>query len=326
MLNNKITLSIVIPVYNPTLEALKRCIFSITENIFEDVEIIIVSDGTNQEKMYFIKKHCESLSNVTIIEQENRGVSVSRNKGIELSRGKYIFFCDADDELYVEKLYNAIKNTDIDYIYFPYYKNRGNGSELITLSTINSLEEYKEYLLSMPNIYGTIWNKVFKRDILTNGHIFYNEQLSHLEDTLFVHDYLDKCNSISYLDFPNYTYYVYPSSDAKKNNDALNSFILALNEIKNKHVKKSDIKLFNNGCLINLILYLVNYVYPINVKYNEGKKDFQEVINKKLFKEALNNYDEKKFSVSYNVFIKSINKGYYYLSYLIIKFRHIFWS
>lgn len=95
-------------VYN-TQEYLNECLTSICNQKLKDVEIICVNDGSTDNSLKILQKHAQKDKRVKIINQKNAGVSVARNRGIEVARGKYIAFVDSDDIVipYIyEKAYN----------------------------------------------------------------------------------------------------------------------------------------------------------------------------------------------------------------------------
>lgn len=101
---NNITVSVVIPVYNAS-KTINRCLSSVYGQTYKDYEVIIVNDGSTDSSQKLIEDLMESSSiPVKLINQENKGVSVARNIGIQEARGKYIAFLDSDDEWEKEKL------------------------------------------------------------------------------------------------------------------------------------------------------------------------------------------------------------------------------
>lgn len=89
--------SVVVPVYNTAESLMKKCLFSVLEQDYEKLELVIVDDGSNEEVAFFV----DSLSarGAKVIHKENGGLSDARNCGVESSEGDYIYFLDSDDEL-----------------------------------------------------------------------------------------------------------------------------------------------------------------------------------------------------------------------------------
>ena len=93
--NNKMDLSIIIPIYNASL-LINRCLDSIFNQTTQYIyEVILVDDGSTDNSVEIIKARDEE--NIILYQQQNSGPSVARNKGVELAHGKYVTFIDADD-------------------------------------------------------------------------------------------------------------------------------------------------------------------------------------------------------------------------------------
>lgn len=117
-------LSIVVPVYNVE-DYLSKCLDSILNQDIDkdDYEIIVVNDGSTDGSGGIAKEYAERYSNITLINQENQGLSGARNSGIKVARGKYIQFVDSDDYLEpdVEKsLVEKMKSENLDILRFNY--------------------------------------------------------------------------------------------------------------------------------------------------------------------------------------------------------------
>lgn len=121
-MNGKDLISVIVPVYN-VKPYLSRCIESITNQKYRNLEIFLIDDGSTDGSGELCDKFALSDSRIKVVHQENKGQSVARNVGVELSKGKYIAFVDADDvisENYMEVLYeNLIKyNADVSVCRF----------------------------------------------------------------------------------------------------------------------------------------------------------------------------------------------------------------
>lgn len=112
--------SIIVPVYNAE-KYLQECIDSLINQTKKDIEIILVNDGSTDGSRNIIERNCKKYDNITFIDQENKGVCVARNKGIEAAKGEYIGWLDSDDMLKpqaIERLYKTMKEKNADYGYY----------------------------------------------------------------------------------------------------------------------------------------------------------------------------------------------------------------
>ena len=103
-------ISIIIPVYNAE-QVLPRCLDSLLNQTYKQTEIIVINDGSKDDSLAVCQKYASSALNITVLSQENGGAAKARNAGLDIARGEYIMFVDADDyveEDYCEVLYKAI--------------------------------------------------------------------------------------------------------------------------------------------------------------------------------------------------------------------------
>lgn len=112
-------ISVIIPVYNEE-KHLGQCLSSISNQTLKEIEVIIVDDGSNDNSLSIAEEFQKTNSFPTrIIRQENTGAGAARNQGLDLAKGEFIKFVDADDFLYndtLEKMYNLAKKNDADII------------------------------------------------------------------------------------------------------------------------------------------------------------------------------------------------------------------
>lgn len=126
--DTSIRVSVIIPVYN-TEKYLKECLDSIVNQTLENIEIICINDGSTDNSIDILREYANKDNRFTIISQKNQGLSATRNNGIKVARGSYIYFMDSDDklELYsLDLLFNEAVTNDLDVIYFdgsPFYES-----------------------------------------------------------------------------------------------------------------------------------------------------------------------------------------------------------
>ena len=187
--------SIIVPVYNSE-KYINRCLFSLVNQTLEDIEIIVINDGSRDSSKEKIKHFVEkNPSKIKYYEKENGGLSSSRNFGMRYATGEYIAFLDSDD--YVELnmyqvMYEEAKNTDAD---------------MVECDFIWEYEEYKKYdkrrnyksikdMMKKPRV--VAWNKLYKRDVLIDNDIKFPEGLIY-EDLEFYFKLLPHLRKISYI-------------------------------------------------------------------------------------------------------------------------------
>lgn len=200
-------LTIIIPAYNVELY-IEECIMSILKQNFNDFEVIIVNDGSEDNTLVLSNRMAAHDSRIKVITQENRGVSEARNKGVACANGKYILFVDSDDYLKSDMLGEIacmILDSDCEIIVYNYeifdYSTRIITKKGLPLSifernsTISGLE-YLERILSVKKLYPWYpWCYVIKKSYLINNGFFFKKGI-HFEDVDLIFKILLNANSI----------------------------------------------------------------------------------------------------------------------------------
>ena len=178
-------ITVIIPIYNAELY-LERCIDSIVNQSFKDIELICVNDGSTDNSEQIIKKYQDNHNNIILISKKNEGVSVARNIGLEKSNSDYIYFVDADDWLSpdcLESIYNAAISSQADIIYFNanIYKN----NTLINYYNLKRLKSIKNKDLLFKKMIHAVWNKLYKKEFLLKNDIKFPVGIKSSEDNIF---------------------------------------------------------------------------------------------------------------------------------------------
>lgn len=188
----KYKISIIVPVYN--VEAyLDECIESIINQTFKDFEVIFVDDGSLDASSKIIERYCEKNDNFILLSQKNSGSAGGpRNTGIDIAKGKYIFFLDPDDKLpytALEYLYTAISNSNVEIVCGSY--NDFNSRALWSIKHVVENVFYEERITSFNESIELAcnlvpWNKLYDRKFLIRNKIYFNTNLRYGEDRSFV--------------------------------------------------------------------------------------------------------------------------------------------
>ena len=217
-----IKLSIIVPVYNVE-KYIDKCLETLVNQTLEELEIIIVNDGSQDNSKKIIEKYVKQYpTKIKYYEKKNEGLSSARNYGLKYATGEYVAFLDADD--YVEKnmyeeMYRLAKkeNSDMvecdfirewDYgkkVYdrrrnYHFQKKRTNKCKYLqangVLTKDKQMDKYKKEMIKIPRV--VAWNKIYKNDILNKTLIRFPESLIY-EDLEFFCELLPYLNKISYI-------------------------------------------------------------------------------------------------------------------------------
>jgi glycosyltransferase involved in cell wall biosynthesis len=234
-------ISIIVPVYNSE-KTLKRCIESLINQTYQDIEILLVIDGPTDSSVEIGKNYEKKDSRVTVILKENEGVSPARNTGLDYAKGDYIQFVDSDDYIspnMCEKLLEIVDNTGVQMVlcgFHHLFLNRDivkvpkAGTYTLKENPDEFLSLYEAGFLNMP------WNKLFKREFMKER---FDVTLSLGEDLLFNLVYMKAIEKIAVIDEAMYYYIQENGQDtlsSKKRNDKYQIAVRICEAVKEFHL------------------------------------------------------------------------------------------
>ena len=182
--------SIIIPLYNCE-KFIETCLLSVLNQNFNNYEIIIINDYSKDRSLKICTKYKKKYPKIKIINQKtNKGVSSSRNLGIESSNGEYIIFLDSDDYLENFSLYKLSKfienNKKADTIVVPHNANSDGKIFNKKITKINNNDAKIKFINEIPYFIGYCWRFVAKRIFLETNKIFFMDDARQFEDEEFV--------------------------------------------------------------------------------------------------------------------------------------------
>jgi glycosyltransferase involved in cell wall biosynthesis len=215
-------ITVLIPCYNGE-KYIDRCIKSVLNQTYSNLQIIAVNDGSTDNTGEILKQYAFSDKRLSVIDQENCGAGAALNRAINLCEGKFLTFVDNDDwlepEMY-ERLYQALTENDADVsvcnfnlAYDDHVLRDFSNSNLsdVTVSIRSDIKGYFEQFCSCekPNNYN--WSRLYKTDIIKNSGIRF--ELFRLgADSLFNFKLLPLLNRVSFIKESFYNYYQHPDS------------------------------------------------------------------------------------------------------------------
>lgn len=204
-------ISVVVPVYNSE-KTIERCIRSIQNQSYDNLEIVVVNDGSVDNTKGILEDLSCADKRIKLINIPNGGVSHARNTGIENATGDYITFVDSDD--YIDKdmystLINIAEKNNVKIVHCS-YKNVDNDKNILSIVGGNKRtipqnhDEAMECLLNGHLFAGGMWNKLFSTELFEDVRL--DETLKYNEDVLACFMLFDKVDSSVYIDEPFYNY------------------------------------------------------------------------------------------------------------------------
>lgn len=210
MKKNKCMLSIIVPVYNSSKYLPRFLISLIYQKLSSKFEVIFIDDGSTDESVKIINNYCRNRLDYKILSQQNQKQAAARNLGLNNASGKYVYFCDSDDELTVDSLRNmlyAMESSKAE-LYVCCVKIQFPKKSYVDTSFIFKRPEHliEKYVTQNTEADVGLWNKCFVNAIIQKHNIHFDNG-NFFEDSLFVLRYLSVINlqKIHYSKFIGYT-------------------------------------------------------------------------------------------------------------------------
>lgn len=203
-------ISIVIPIYNSE-KTIRRCVDSVLSQTYYDIEVILVDDGSQDNSFRICKEYEMKDSRIKVVHKENGGVSSARNCGIDASEGDYIMFVDADDWIEnnaVEKMLSLFSKDNVDISMCSFFRELGDNqiTYILEENTFTVSEIIGRDIQGREAILCTIWNKLYRVDLIKNNKIRFAEDIRFGEDFVFNIHVFEHVQCISSTSEPLYHY------------------------------------------------------------------------------------------------------------------------
>ena len=221
MNKNNPLVSVIVPIYNIE-KLLKRCIDSIVNQTYKNLEIILINDGSTDKSLDICKEYKKKDNRIVLIDQKNMGVAATRNKGLQSANGEFICFIDSDDYIdktLVEEYVTNIKDSDLlisDYFVVEDGKYKSNVFPLSTIintkegirnvqaSLLSNKIKHQDTKLYSGCGFSFLWNKLLKNEIIKKNSIKFPDKVTMSEDASFMFRYLNKVEKITIINKPLY--------------------------------------------------------------------------------------------------------------------------
>lgn len=303
--------SVVVPIYNVE-KYIKKCMDSLVNQTLQEIQIILVNDGSTDESGNIAKEYASKYTNKIIyLEKENGGLSDARNFGMRYAEGEYIAFLDSDDYVentMCEEMYNKAIQEVSDYVECDFvweYPNKVKKDKRIPYSN-------KKEMLT--NVRVVAWNKLIKREILEKNNISFPKGLRY-EDIEFTYKLIPYLNKVSYVDKEFVHYVQRNNSIANVQNERTAEIFTIFDNIIKYYQEKNFYEEYKEELEYSYsrILLCSSLKRICKIKDSKTRKKLIEETFEKLYQQfplwkenkILNNRSIK------NMYMKSINKFTY---------------
>lgn len=281
--------SFIVPVYN-TEKYLKKCLDSLVNQTYKDFEIIVVNDGSTDKSSNIISKYQKKYKNIIVIDKENEGLSMARNRGVQKTSGKYIIFVDSDDYVsnkLLEEVDKKIDDSDIlrfqiateNEVYTKVNEYHEEGFE--SMCGYDAFKYLSSYHFVEP-----AWCYVIRKNYYIENKFSFKKGVYH-EDFGLIPYVIYKARKVKSVDFIGY-YYIQRNGSIINNNDYKKTVKKAFDMLEQYKTMRLFAKNINRKN--NLDDYFLSYISnSVIVKARELKKDEKKVYINELKK--LNVFD-----------------------------------
>ena len=284
MSQEKALISIIIPVYKVE-KYLEKCIQSVINQTYENLQIILVDDGSPDNCGKICDEYAKKDHRIEVIHKSNGGLSDARNKGLEIAKGEYIGFVDSDDyieaDMY-EVLYNLLKQYNADVSICNFYtvsqgkisiKNADNG-----INEYNRIEILKEILLDK-NIQSYAWNKLYKKELFDEIKYPIGKKYEDIGTTFYL---LEKCNKVVVTGKSEYYYINRQDSIVNNVTESTITDYIELIMQRYDYIEENikELSSYNKDYLKRILKNAEKDIKSLNEVGDYTKKKYEELYNK----------------------------------------------
>lgn len=291
--------SIIVPIYN-VLEYLERCINSLFQQKYKNIEIILVDDCSTDGSRELAQKLAKKDSRCIFIQREkNGGLSAARNTGMKVASGEWLAFVDSDDwvtEDYISAMYDVAKKDDADIVMSSiyYYYENGSYKEVSPFADLTTKSSQREKI-ALCRPYAV--TRLFRKTFIKNSMLEFPTNVWRAAEQGFIIPLLTKTEKISILHKPMYYYFQRKNSNSNKNHQNIDITFYPKsieNVIKNSE-KGYEIELeYRSIC---------DLMYGMIMIMLRSKKSNDEIL------EVISSFNKKYPHWKKNIYLKKLAKG-----------------
>lgn len=291
--------SVIVPIYNVE-KYLEKCINSLLSQTLEDIQIILVNDGSKDNSGNIAKEYEKNNKDrVIYVEKENGGLSDARNYGLKYATGDFVAFLDSDD--YIEKnayeeMYNKAIEENADYVECDFIWEFPNKIR------VDKQYPYKNKKEMLSFVRVVAWNKLIKRQLITDNNLEFPKGLRY-EDVEFTYKLIPFINKFAYVDKPFIHYVQREGSIANVQNERTAEIFTVLDNVIEFYKKNNIYEEYRDELEYNYARYLLCSSLKRMCKIKD------KTIREKLLTESWERLNSNFPNWKENVILKTVNIG-----------------
>lgn len=330
MQTNEVLVSIIVPVYN-TEKYLERCIKSLVNQDYRNLQIILVDDGSRDNSGEMCDNWELKDNRITVIHKENGGLGYARNSGLELVKGKYISFVDSDDYIKnktISSLVDKMESTNADVCYFgcdydvngriiinqtsfpdKLFNSETIRSELLPISFGASIEKDGD-LFGI----GSVCCGFYRNDIFVDNNLLFQSERDVLcEDILFTSKMLLCARSVCFM---NENFYIYFRNEnslthtfrSDRFQKSLQFYDLQVKIIEDNNLNEISLLRAGYSLLINLMVCIRQEARTTQITYEEKKERIKKVLESNQLSSVLEEINFRRFNIKKKILFFCMKK------------------
>lgn len=270
--------SIIVPCYNIE-KYIENCVQSILKQTFSNFELLLIDDGSSDDTLKVLNNLQKNDKRIKILNHKNRGVSYSRNIGIQQSIADYIIFIDGDDFIefdFIESHIKEIKNQEwvvsgmINVKQSKKEKNK-NFIKLLKSTSDFIIEKKNFFKLIEYNSLATPCCRVYSSEIIKKNKIQFLENISYQEDLLFNLEYMKHIHNIRLIDYFGYHYIEHDNGSSSRYHFNFEQIILLFEQMISMSNSKEDTLVLQEFFFQTIMKKFSNIMHPKSPKSNSEK-------------------------------------------------------
>lgn len=323
-MEDRVKVSIIVPVYNTPEKALRHCLDSTLNQTMREIEILVVDDGSTDGSGAICDEYARKDKRMTVIHKSNGGLSAARNTGYRQARGEWIMFLDSDDWIEsaaCEESYRLGVKSSADVVIFgtvqefEHYKNPFKYH--IADGQLFLGQECKKLQCEILDFNGNIataWAKLIRKELLDREGIEHKEALRQGSEGIeFNIRLFERITSAFFTDKVYYHYVYNPNSISAKHDEKNHQYVIRCFEEIEKQIQRSSNREALEALFYTRFAYVVvaaaisGYFSPANPQsFPDRKRSFEDYLKNQLVQEALKKSDRRQMGKQRRIVLRLI--------------------